>query len=78
VERRGGDGGEHRAVPGPQSGMGERCWAPYAMPRTRCSGRCFNSIGIIITAYLPIFTPVNAWKAACFKPMAMDGIVRGY
>ena len=40
-----------------------------ARPRTRCSGPVFYAIGIIITAYLPIFT-LQRVEGRLFKPMA--------
>ena len=55
--RRSGHGGEHRAPPGPQA---RRQHQPhvnrFARLRTKCSAPFSTPIGIIVTAYLPIFT----------------------
>ena len=41
-----------------------------AKRRTKCSGRCFTRIGIIITAYLPIFTLQRVEG----RPVQADGV----
>ena len=66
---RGGDGGEHRAPPGPRETT-----ARTAMERIREAAHevqrpVFYAIGIIITAYLPIFT-LQRVEGRLFKPMA--------
>ena len=68
--RRGGDGGKHRALPGPRH---ER-YRHEVMDRIREAAHevqrpVFYSIGIIITAYLPIFT-LQRVEGRLFKPMA--------
>ena len=67
---RGGDGGEHRAPSGPPARRrSERPWRRSGRRRTKCSGPVFYAIGIIITAYLPIFT-LQRVEGRLFKPMA--------
>ena len=68
--RHGGDGGEHRSPPEPSEARATRSTTGTIRESAHEVQRpVFYAIGIIITAYLPIFT-LQAVEGRLFKPMA--------
>ncbi len=67
--RRGGDGGKHHPLSGPSARIGYRRSSAIREAAHEVQRPVFYSIGIIITAYLPIFT-LQRVEGRLFKPMA--------